>query len=523
MRILKQSTKTRPRLSLILLDWGVRESLHVLHYLKHQTIPQEAFEVVFIEYYDTVSKAAKEFESSIDTWVLLEMPSDCYYHKHLMYNVGTVLSNGEILMFADSDAMVRPTFVETVLKAFDRDPLIVYHMDEFRNVRRDFYPFNYPSFEEVVGDGCINNVNGKTKGILDEIDPMHSRNYGACMCGWRKDIIEIGGADEDLTYLGHICGPYDMTFRLMNLGRRMVWEADEYLYHTWHPGSEGVANYLGPHDGRNMSTTAFQALCSGRVRPLVENDAIRRLRAGIPVGAVGSASRDLLISSSYAEVFDRFKLSGAVNRTVVGGSTPNSVYASYNGFDVYRVNGSYYGVPSEMGPIDPVATEWCSDERVIVGRSLTEIQGAVDSGEARLQDTVGVCNICAVGDRFAVVPRELGEVDFHVRRQRENPRIIWVNNWSEARKAAVQFTSPVLANLNSDVDERPALNRQVSLEEALKSDVTRLQSDLSLLATRVTSAEEDLAAIYQSRTWRMLAAVGGFLQNAGRVLGRRAR
>ena len=78
MRILKQSTKTHPRLSLILLDWGVRESLHVLHYLKHQTIPQEAFEVVFIEYYDTVSKAAKEFESSIDTWVLLEMPSDCY-------------------------------------------------------------------------------------------------------------------------------------------------------------------------------------------------------------------------------------------------------------------------------------------------------------------------------------------------------------------------------------------------------------------------------------------------------------
>jgi hypothetical protein len=198
------------------------------------------------------------------------------------------------------------------------------------------------------------------------------------------------------------------------------------------------------------------------------------------------------------------------------------MYASYHGFDVYRVNGSYYGVPQEMGPIDPGAPELCSDERVIVGRSLTEIQGAVDSGEARLQDTVGGCNICAVGDRFAVVPCELGEVDFRVRRQRENPRIIWVNNWSEARKAAAQL-SPVLANSNSDVDERPVLNRQVSLEEALKSDVTRLQSDLSLLATRVTSAEGDLAAIYQSRTWRILAAVGGFLQNAGRVLGRRAR
>jgi hypothetical protein len=523
LRILRQSTKTRPRLSLILLDWGVRESLHVLHYLKHQTIPQEAFEVVLVEYYDAISKPAKEFESSIDTWVLLEMPSDCYYHKHLMYNVGTVLSQAEILMFADSDAMVRPTFVETVLKAFHRDPLIVYHMDEFRNVRRDFYPFNYPSFEEVVGDGCVNNVNGKTKGILDDIDSMHTRNYGACMCGWRKDIIGVGGADEDLSYLGHICGPYDMTFRLMNFGRRLVWEADEYLYHTWHPGSDGIANYLGPHDGRNMSTTAFQALCSGRLRPLVENEAIRHLRTGVPVGDAGPGLRDLLINSSYAEDFNRFKLGGVVNRTVVAGSAPNSMCASYHGFDVYRINGLYYGVPPEMGPIDPVATEWHSDERVIVGHSLTEIRDVLDSSEARLQETVGVCNICSVGDRFAVVPCELGAVDFRVRRQRENPRIKWVNNLGEARKAATQFSSPAPANMDSRIDEQPALNRQVSLEEALKSDVTRLQLELSLLVTRVTTAERGLEAIYQSRTWRMLAAIGGFLQSTGKALGRRAR
>src|ERR1700736_6634715 len=115
MRTLTQSTKTHPRLSLIFLDWGVRESFHILHYLKNQTIPRKDFEVVLIEYYDGVSKPAKQFESEIDTWVLLEMPSDCYYHKHLMYNAGTVLSQGEILMFADSDAMVRPTFIETVL------------------------------------------------------------------------------------------------------------------------------------------------------------------------------------------------------------------------------------------------------------------------------------------------------------------------------------------------------------------------------------------------------------------------
>src|SRR5262249_26347088 len=153
-------------------------------------------------YYDHLSPAAQKFEAEIDTWLLLEMPEECYYHKHLMYNAGIVFAGGAIVMFGDSDAMVRPTFVSTIVDKFESDPLLVYHLDEFRNVRRDFYPFNYPSFDDVLGDGCINNVKGKTKGVVDTIDPMHSRNYGACMCASRKDLIAIGGADEDLTYLG---------------------------------------------------------------------------------------------------------------------------------------------------------------------------------------------------------------------------------------------------------------------------------------------------------------------------------
>lgn len=110
---------------MILLDWGVRESFHLLHYLKTQSAPRDCFEVIVVEYYDHVSEAVREFESEVDIWVLLEMPADCYYHKHLMYNAGAVFSSGEILMFGDSDAMVRPRFVESIVAAFDRDPLIV--------------------------------------------------------------------------------------------------------------------------------------------------------------------------------------------------------------------------------------------------------------------------------------------------------------------------------------------------------------------------------------------------------------
>ena len=100
------------------------------------------------------------------------------------------------------------------------------------------------------------------------------------MCALRKDLIAIGGADMHIDYLGHICGPYDMTFRLINYARREIWENNEFLYHTWHPGQAGADNYMGPHDGRHMSTTSLEALSSGRVAPFLASPAILALRQG---------------------------------------------------------------------------------------------------------------------------------------------------------------------------------------------------------------------------------------------------
>jgi hypothetical protein len=278
MRFIKRSSRNKPRVSLVLLDWSVRESFHLLDFLTRQTVPREDFEVIIIEYYSRVSEALRPFSVQVDTWLVLDMPPNVYYHKHLMYNAGITVANGDIIMIGDSDAMVKPTFIETIVQNFDTEPNLVYHIDQFRNLRRDFYPFNYPGFDDVLGEGAINNVDGKTAGVLDTVDPIHSRNYGACMCARRSDMIAIGGADMHIDYLGHICGPYDMTFRLMNYGRREVWDMKEFTYHTWHPGQAGADNYLGPHDGRHMSSTALEAVTSGRIGPLTESESIRLLR-----------------------------------------------------------------------------------------------------------------------------------------------------------------------------------------------------------------------------------------------------
>ena len=276
-----------PKLSIVLLDWSCRESFHVLDYLADQTIPRSQYELIWIEYYDRraedIDERLKRYALSgkpppLDRWMLMRVPREIYYHKHLMYNAGIVVSRGDVVAICDSDSIVKDTFVEAILQAFKLNPNIVLHLDQVRNNDRRFYPFNYPTVKEVIGEGSINWKAGKPTGLWDSLDILHTRNYGSCMVALRKDLISISGADEHIDYLGHICGPYEMTFRLVNSGKKEIWHPSEFLYHVWHPGQAGDNNYLGPHDGRHMSTTALGARRTGRILPLVENPAIKQLR-----------------------------------------------------------------------------------------------------------------------------------------------------------------------------------------------------------------------------------------------------
>jgi len=154
VKFLKRSARRNPKVSLILLDWSVRDSFHLLHYLARQDVPRDDFEVLVIEYYSRVSEAIRKFEDQADGWLLLEMPEDCYYHKHVMYNAGIVLARGEVCVVCDSDAMVKPGFIRSIAEAFDRDPCLVLHLDQFRNNRRDLYPFSFPTTPAARPPGC---------------------------------------------------------------------------------------------------------------------------------------------------------------------------------------------------------------------------------------------------------------------------------------------------------------------------------------------------------------------------------
>ena len=347
--------KQGANVSIILIDWSVRESFHALHYLNEQTVDRNRYELIWIEFYDrqprtlldAVEAAERAGRPIVDKLVVMNHSSDVIFHKHRMYNLGIVLSEGEICVICDSDAMFTPTFVQSIITAFEQDPQSVVHLDEVRSVSRRFYPFNFPAFEEFLASPCPNWTGRTTKGLDHSTDILHEANYGACLAARRDDLIRIGGSDEHLDYLGYICGPYDLTFRLINAGCREKWLTDELLYHSWHPG-EGYINidYHGPSDGRGMSSRSLAVRESGVIQPGLENGAIRALRTNPQLDRRAALEQlDSPLDEQWREAF----------RSASVDDGPRLITKAFMGaFDVYTYRGCWYGIPTCDLTFDPV-------------------------------------------------------------------------------------------------------------------------------------------------------------------------
>jgi glycosyltransferase involved in cell wall biosynthesis len=339
------------RLSIVLLDWGVRESFHSLHYLNQQTVARDQYEVIWLEFYGRKPQNLREmvFRSGtetplLDQWIVAGYGDDIIFNKHRLYNLGLLVSQGQYCVICDSDAIFTPNFVVRLLEAFAHTPRAVLHLDEIRNAERRFHPFAYPAIAEVLGPGCINWQGTLSRGLDNSQDIIHEANYGACMAAARTDLLAIGGADEHLDYLGYICGPYDMTFRLVNHGLEERWLRDEYLYHVWHPNEGGInTDYQGPSDGRGMSLRSLESRLTGRVQPWLENPWIRQARQGTPL-----EMRQLLEA-----------LAARDEPTWRNGQQPSPdaevflLEADYHGFNLFRHRRHWYGLKMEDGYLDP--------------------------------------------------------------------------------------------------------------------------------------------------------------------------
>lgn len=368
LQLLVNQPRPKAKVSVILVDWGVRESFHSVRYLAKQTLPRDQYEVIWVEFYDRKPKELAQLAKQtgmLDKWLVMGYPERVHYHKHRMYNAGIVLAEGDVCVICDSDAIFTPTFIENIHNAFAEDPKRAVHVDEVRNYSKSFYPFNYPPLAKVLSTGCVNWTGTTTTGLDNHPDMIHSANYGACMAARRDDLIRIGGADEHLDYLGYICGPYELTFRLAHFGRSEHWLRNEFLYHVWHPNTSGCnIEYRGPDDGMGVSLRALRARDTGRIAPYLENSAMRRLRLGAE-----ESSEELL--PLLVRDDDRSWHKAAAHAEL--SRPPQLVEENVRGFNIFVYRGVWYALPQACGALQPLKVQNQEYSQCYCAGSLADI------------------------------------------------------------------------------------------------------------------------------------------------------
>jgi hypothetical protein len=269
----KNSAPAAPKLSFILLDWGCRERFTTLDWLNKQDIPRDQYELIWVELYDRVMDEVMEKAD-----VVVTCNQRGTYHKHLGYNVGLLQARGDLISVCDSDAVFPSDFVRSVFRSFGIEsggpaqPQVLMHYEWRTSL---LYPDDLSDAESLK-------------------DPARWQwwplivNEGACVTVRRADAVRFGGFDEHPSYLGYLCGPYDLAWRLVNAGWAEVWhDSSVALWHFAHPDPIGTNGHIAslqqllekahPHM-QGHALTAVEAFSTGRFQPLQENPKIWALR-----------------------------------------------------------------------------------------------------------------------------------------------------------------------------------------------------------------------------------------------------
>lgn len=262
-----------PDVSIILLDWSVRERFQALEWLAKQDLARDRFELIWVELHNRIVPQATELAD-----VVITCGQRGTYHKHVGYNAGLLESRGRVVTVCDSDAVFTPDFMRSIVESFELDEspdgksLVLMH-HEWRT--RHTYPDDLTSIEQLQDYEW------------QDLWP----NVGACMSVRRCDAIRFGGFDEHRSFRGYMCGPYDLGWRLINAGIPEVWhDSSVALWHFAHPDPPATGGQrfswsrwreiTYAHIDRH-ALKAVEAFSTGRILPRKENPKVQQLRMSL--------------------------------------------------------------------------------------------------------------------------------------------------------------------------------------------------------------------------------------------------
>ncbi|MCP3965890.1 MAG: glycosyltransferase [Lentisphaerae bacterium] len=274
IKIYKQLTHSAsPKVSIILLDWEVREYFQALHWLEKQSIKRSDYELIWVEVHNRTPDIVLEKADTVIT-----CGYSGRYHKHVAYNAGLLEAKGDLITIVDSDAVFPENFVSSILENFQEKeghyrPLVLMHYEARTHIE-------FPGNEQMKSMGQVKTYPWKE---LWE-------NVGACMTVRKSDAINFGGFDEHKKLRGFYCGPYDLGWRMMNAGIPEKWEDSDkcIIWHFAHPAPQNSAFNIPDKENKkndyyniHVAGHAFlsvEAFSTGRLLPLLENPAIHNRR-----------------------------------------------------------------------------------------------------------------------------------------------------------------------------------------------------------------------------------------------------
>jgi hypothetical protein len=374
----RPTQRVGPKVSIILLDWSCRESLHTLEWLNRQDVPRSDYELIWIDLYDRVPP-----EALAQADVVVTLNQKGLYHKHVGYNVGLLLARGDVVTICDSDAVFPRDFVRSIITSFyepgtsKRRSLVLMH-DELRTSQ------TYPA---SLADAA--QLKDQERWQWWDVTP----NAGACMSVLRDDALRFGGFDECPSYRGYLCGPYDLGWRLVNAGLPEIWhDHSTVIWHFAHPDPIGVNGFTPsvrrlfensyPHVDLH-ALTAVEHFSTGRLLPKRENPEIHVLRMSRRrigtrfeekysdiTGPRGfrrwqsALLRTLLLADLVGSAI-RFQVRGALTR-LLGRPSVDRLYHWLTARDnsgpvvvgqvvthnIVHFQGAYYALPRSAGPVD---------------------------------------------------------------------------------------------------------------------------------------------------------------------------
>jgi hypothetical protein len=237
------------KISVVMIDGSFRENTFCAKYFSRQNFPDNDYELIWVEYYDTPNASVRQLPKVN----VITLNRSGTYHSSYCFNRGIAEARGEVIVIPDADQIVAPDFLANVWAlhgVYEKLVVYGYRYDEIKKGALQSHAF------DELENKCI------------QKNPV---NYGGCLTVRKKWLLEVNGYEQHPVFAsGFHANGLDMYTRFKNFGLAIQWEPSLKLYHPWHTLTLTSNKSYGPQleliewRKKNLQWLAFEGIDSAK-------------------------------------------------------------------------------------------------------------------------------------------------------------------------------------------------------------------------------------------------------------------